>query len=99
MRYLSTILLVLSLPAGMVGYAVGVTIMSALPLPEQVRGILMLFGSLLIGGLFMLPFLVPFLDRKARQDLASHRRSQEADAGGGTEPGRSSRREKRGKRR
>lgn len=87
MRYLPTILLVLSLPAGMVGYAVGVTIMTALPLPEQVREPLTLFGPLFIGGLFMLPFLVPFFDRKAKQDLAAHRRGQDAMPKGRERPG------------
>ena len=87
MRYLPTILLVLSLPAGMVGYAVGVTIMSALPLPEQVREPLILFGPLFIGGLFMLPFLVPFFDRKAKQDLAAHQRTPETNAKVGARQG------------
>jgi hypothetical protein len=38
----------------------------------------LLFVPLLIGGLCMLPFLIPFVDRKAKQDLAAHRASQAA---------------------
>ena len=72
MRYLSTLLLVLSLPAGAVGYAVGTAVMTAL-LPGQAQSILMLFVPLLVAGLFMLPFLVPFFDRKAKADLAAYR--------------------------
>ena len=82
MRYLPNILLVLSLPAGALGYALGARLVSAV-LPGQADGILMLFLPLLIGGLCMLPFLVPFFDRKAKQDLAAYRRSQEANARGG----------------
>ena len=86
MRYLPTILLVLSLPAGAIGYAVGVRLMEALPLPEGAQGMFVLFVPLFIAGLVMVPFLVPFLDRKAKQDLAEHARSQAApsDDGGGS---------------
>ena len=36
----------------------------------------------------MLPFLVPWFDRKAKQDLAEYRRSQaSAEEGSGDEPG------------
>jgi hypothetical protein len=77
MRYVPTILLVLALPAGLLGYAIGLGVTSALPLPGDARGLVGLFIPLLIAGLFMLPFLVPFVDRKAKQDLAAHRRLQE----------------------
>ena len=79
MRHLPTILAVLALPAGLVGYTIGVAVMSALPLPGDAKGILTLFVPLFIAGLCMMPFLIPFLDRKAKQDLAAHRR--ETDAG------------------
>lgn len=78
MRSLPTILLILSFPAGALGYVVAVRLMEALPLPEGTQGFLVLFVPLFIAGLVMLPFLVPFFDRKARQDLAAHARSQEA---------------------
>ena len=88
MRFLPTILLILSFPAGMLGYALGVRVMSALPLPEGVQGFLVLFVPLFIAGLFMLPFLVPFFDRKAKQDLAAHARDTESVANGsGAKPG------------
>ncbi len=80
MRHLPTVLAVLSLPAGLVGYTIGVAVMSALPLPEDARGILTLFVPLLLAGLCMMPFLIPFLDRKAKQDLAAHRRETDLAA-------------------
>jgi hypothetical protein len=90
MRFLPVVLLVLALPAGLLGYVLGAQLMTALALPDQVRGILVLFVPLFAAGLFMLPFVVPFFDRKAKQDLAAHLRSQEALPKG---------RDRRGKRR
>jgi hypothetical protein len=75
MRSLPTILLVISLPVGALAYAVAARVLSELPLPEGPQGFLVLFGPLFIAGLVMLPFLVPFFDRKAKQDLAEHRRA------------------------
>ncbi len=80
MRYLPNALLVLALPAGLLGYLLGTAVMTALPLPEAVGGLLVVFAPLFVAGLFMVPFVVPFIDRKARQDLAAHRRSEEAAA-------------------
>ena len=72
----STILLILSMPAGILGYLLGIRIIESLPLPEGLDEILLLFGPLFIAGLCMLPFLVPFFDRKATEDLDAYRRSQ-----------------------
>ena len=80
MRQLPTILLVLSLPAGVIGYAIGATLVSAL-MPGQTTGLVGAFVALLIAGLCMIPFLVPFLDRKAKEDLAAHRREVALQAG------------------
>ncbi len=76
MRFLPNVLLVLSLPAGFVGYAVGVQIISALSLPRQIQDVLTVFGPLFVAALFMMPFVIPFFDRKAKQDLAAYRLSQ-----------------------
>lgn len=76
MRSLPTILLLFSFPAGIVGYVVGAAVMSALPIPAAAEGALMMFVPLLVGGLFMVPFLIPFFDRKAKQDLEAHRREK-----------------------
>lgn len=73
MRSLPTILLVLSLPAGAIGYLLGVRLLEAV-LPAAAQG-LVPFVALFIAGLVMLPFLIPFVDRKAKQDLAAHRRA------------------------
>jgi len=71
-----TILLILSMPAGILGYLLGIRIIESLPLPEGLDEMLLLFGPLFIAGLCMLPFLVPFFDRKATEDLDAYRRSQ-----------------------
>ena len=79
-RYLPEILLVLALPVGAVGYAIGARLMSLVTLPASLQDLALLFVPLLIGGLCMLPFLIPFFDRKAKQDLAAYRASQAAAA-------------------
>jgi len=76
----STILLILAMPAGILGYLLGVRVIEALPLPDGLQEFLVLFGPLFIAGLCMLPFLVPFFDRKATEDLAAHRASQSSSA-------------------
>jgi flagellar biosynthesis protein FliQ len=81
-----TILLVLSFPAGILGYTLGARVVAALALPDQVQEIAVLFVPLLIAGLFMLPFLAPFFDRKAKQDLAAHIRSEASVSKGGDDP-------------
>jgi apolipoprotein N-acyltransferase len=78
MRFVPNILLILSLPAGMAGYWVGVQVVSAV-MPDLALGIVMLFVPLLVAGLFMLPFLVPFIDRKAKRDLAAYRAGRGTD--------------------
>lgn len=89
MKSAPTILALMSLPAGAVGYAVGVAVVSALPLPAAAQELLVVFAPLFVAGLFMLPFLVPFFDRMAKRDLAAHRERMgspaEDDSGG--EPG------------
>jgi hypothetical protein len=78
MRSLPTILLVFALPAGAVGYFVGARVLEAV-LPAGLEG-LVPFAALLIAGLAMLPFLIPFVDRKAKQDLAAYRATKDTDA-------------------
>jgi hypothetical protein len=71
MRHLPTILALLSLPAGILGYSLGVQLMVFLDLPDPLGGPLGLFVPLLVGGLFMVPPLIPFFDRMAKRDLAA----------------------------
>ena len=85
MRSMPTLLLLLSFPAGAIGYVVSSQLFAALALPEPALTFLVLFGPLLIAGLVMVPFLIPFFDRKAKEDLAAHRRRQESEAKGGDE--------------
>jgi hypothetical protein len=71
-RHLPTVLLLLSFPAGAIGYAVAVQVMTAvLHGPSNV--VIILLAALFVAGLVMLPFLIPFFDRKAKQDLAAYR--------------------------
>jgi hypothetical protein len=90
MRSLPTILLILSLPAGALAYVVAARILGELPLPSGLHGFLVLFAPLFVAGLVMLPLLIPFFDRKAKADLAEHRRAtgsgDDADAARG-DPG------------
>ncbi len=76
MRSWPTILAVLSLPVGAIAYTVGAAIVTALDLPGGAFTVLVL--PLFLAGLVMLPFLIPFFDRKAKQDLATYRASQAA---------------------
>jgi hypothetical protein len=78
-RHLPTLLLALSLPAGLLGYLVGVRVVSAV---APGIDLLELFVPLLFAGLVMIPFLVPWLDRRARADLAAIKARREAEAAG-----------------
>jgi hypothetical protein len=70
-QILRPLLLILALPAGVLGYSLGGALVAALPLPAALEGIVGLFLPLFIGGLFMAPFVVPFLDQMAKRDLAA----------------------------
>jgi hypothetical protein len=82
-RSLPTVLLLLSFPAGAVAYLVATWFLSNLPLDDGLLQFLVLIAPLFFAGLVMLPFLIPFFDRKAKADLAEHRRAtgSVADAG------------------
>ncbi len=86
MRYLPNILLVLSLPAGLLGYALGVFLVETLA-PSLADGIVVLFVALFVAGLCMVPFVIPFIDRKAKQDLAAYRAQQAASSDTDEAPG------------
>jgi hypothetical protein len=77
MPSLPTILLIMSFPAGAIAYVVAARVIGDLPLDEGLRSFLVLLAPLFFAGLVMLPFLIPFFDRKARADLAEHRRTIE----------------------
>lgn len=80
MRFVPNLLLVLSLPAGVIGYAIGARLVSGFSLPAGIGDLVILFFPLLIAGLCMMPFLIPFIDRKAKQDLADYRARQASGA-------------------
>ena len=83
MRSMPTVLLVLSFPAGALAYALTVQALEALQLSGDGREILILFVPLFVAGLVMMPFLIPYIDRRAKEDLASITRQRAADRGGG----------------
>jgi hypothetical protein len=83
MRYLPNVLFVLALPVGAIAYTVGLAMMAAL-VPDLAKGLLGLLLPMLLGGLCMLPLMIPFFDRKAKQDLAAHREREALEKGGGT---------------
>jgi len=62
---------ILSLPAGVVGYLVTGMVLSGLSLPDGLGGLLLIFLPLLVGGLCMVPFLMPLFDAMAKRDLAA----------------------------
>jgi hypothetical protein len=78
MRSLPTILLILSFPVGALAYVVAARILGELPVPAWLQGFLVLFAPLFVAGLVMIPFLIPFFDRKAKADLAGYRRMTES---------------------
>ena len=86
MRSMPTILLILSLPVGAVVYLIAAQILQSMQLPEDMRPFLVLFVPLLVAGLVMIPFLIPFFDRKAKADLAELARLRESEAEGATKP-------------
>lgn len=77
-RQLPLILALASLPVGLAGYLAGGWLL-ALVAPGTVGTILMIFVPLLVAGLCMAPFLVPYLDRRAKADLAAIRTRREAE--------------------
>jgi hypothetical protein len=85
-RHLPTILLILSLPVGLVAYNAAVGVLQALPLSDQARQLLLVLAPLFFAGLVMVPFIVPFFDRMAKRDLAAHRERQAAEASLDTDP-------------
>ena len=82
MPSIPTLLLILSLPVGAVAYVTAARILGELPLEGGIKSFLVLFAPLFVAGLVMIPFLIPFFERKARADLAEYRRSTGSSADG-----------------
>jgi len=74
------ILLVLALPAAVLGYLVAGSLLAILPLPDDVRTIVLLFVPLLAAGLCATPFIAPAFDHLATRALAE-RPPPDADRG------------------
>jgi hypothetical protein len=84
-----TVLAILALPAGAIGYALTTLILSGLALPDGARAVVLMIVPLFVAGLCMVPFLLPVLDRTAKRDLAAHRAqqaSEDPDGKGRDEP-------------
>ena len=72
-----TLLFILALPVGAVVYSIAAQAIEALFPKEPILALLI---PLFFAGLAMMPLIIPFFDRKAKQDLAEYRRQQEAEA-------------------
>lgn len=72
MPSLPTILLAMSLPVGAVAYYITGQVLLALLPRDASREFIVLIVPLFVAGLVMMPFLIPFFDRKAKQDLAEY---------------------------
>ncbi len=75
----TTVLAILAIPAGVVGYLVTSAFVSGLALPEGARNAIILIVPLFISGVIMAVFFLPMFDRMAKRDLAAHRAEQEAE--------------------
>ena len=83
----ATVLAILSLPTAAIGYAVTAAILtSVLPPREGLADLLLIFVPLLVAGLCMVPFLIPFVDRMAKRDLEAHRAAVAAEDGSPPHP-------------
>jgi hypothetical protein len=65
------VLLVIAVPAAVLGYNLAVAVLTGLQLPAGIRDLALLFLPLFVGGLFALPFIAPFFDYKAKEALAN----------------------------
>ena len=72
-----TLLFILALPVGAVVYTAAARVIEELFPKEPILSLLI---PLFFAGLAMMPLIIPFFDRKAKQDLAEYHRQQEADA-------------------
>jgi hypothetical protein len=68
-----TLLFLLSLPVGAVVFTVAAGVVQEIFPKEPILALLL---PLFAAGLAMMPLVIPFFDRKARQDLAEYRRQQ-----------------------
>jgi len=72
-----TLLFILALPVGAVVYTFAAQVIETLFPKEPILSLLI---PLFFAGLAMMPLIIPFFDRKAKQDLAEYHRLQEAEA-------------------
>jgi hypothetical protein len=70
---------ILALPAAVIGYAVTVTVLSGLPIPDGLRAVVLTLVPLFVAGLCMVPFVLPWFDQMAKRDLAAYRASQTSE--------------------
>jgi hypothetical protein len=74
-----TLLFIASLPVGAVVYTAAAQVIEEVFPKEPILSLLI---PLFVAGLAMMPLLIPFFDRKAKQDLAAYRSQQAADGDG-----------------
>ena len=68
-KRLPLILAILSVPAALVGYFATAAVLEGLA-PDLATSAVGLFVSLFVAGLCMIPFVAPWFDARAKQDLA-----------------------------
>jgi len=81
----STILALLALPAGAIGYFVTASILSGMALPDGARDLLLLIVPLFVAGLCMAVLLLPRFDEMAKRDLATIRAQRAAESEAATD--------------
>src|SRR4026209_2846911 len=75
-----TILAILALPAGAMGFVLTTNFLSGLGLPQGAEAVVLLLVPLFVAGLCMAPFLLPLFDRMAKRDLAAIRAQRAAES-------------------
>src|SRR4026209_3013891 len=80
-----TILAILALPAGAMGFVLTTNFLSGLGLPQGAEAVVLLLVPLFVAGLCMAPFLLPLFDRMAKRDLAAIRAQRAAESADGAD--------------
>jgi hypothetical protein len=70
------VLLVIAVPVAVLAYGATAGLLGMLDLPDGLRGLVLLFVPLLVGGLCAIPFIAPTFDHLAKQALADRPSTQ-----------------------
>ena len=81
-RHLPLILALVSLPVGLAGYFAAAAVLAAVA-PDLATSVIGMFVSLFVAGVCMIPFIAPWFDARAKEDLARIQAMREAEAARG----------------